>query len=100
MLAQDQAEIGLDPGALHQRNKAQPALARQEIELRWYVIAPDHVEDRIDSAATGELLTNLHKILGAVIDRNIGAVIEARPALLVGAGGRQYLGAEGFGELD
>src|SRR5260370_32151757 len=45
-------------------------------------------------------LPTLHKILGAVIDRNICAVIEARPAFLVGAGGGQYLGAEGLRELD
>src|SRR5260370_41807278 len=100
MLALNQPEIGLDPSPLHQRDKAQPTLARQQIELRWNVVAPDHVEDCINAAAAGELLANLHKILGAVIDRNIGAVIEARPAFLVGAGGGQYPGAQSPRELD
>src|SRR5260370_29347180 len=100
MLSLNQAEIGLDPSPLHQRDKAQPTLARQQIELRWNVVAPDHVEDRINAAAAGELLANLHKILDAVIDRNICAVIEARPAFLVGAGGGQYLGAAGLRALD
>src|SRR5260370_28914893 len=100
MLPLNQAEIGPDPSPLHQRDKAQPTLARQQIELRWNVVAPDHVEDRINPAAAGELLANLHKILGAVIDRNICAVIEARPACLGGAGGGRYLCAERLAELD
>src|SRR6516225_3306552 len=100
MLALDQAEIDFDPATLHQGDKAEPALLRQQIELGRNVVAADHVEDRIDAAAIRELLADLHKVLGTVIDCDIGAVIDACPAFLVGAGGRQYLSPEGLGELD
>src|SRR5438132_12897422 len=100
MLALDHAKIGLDPAAAHQRDKAEPALLRQEIELARDIVAADHVEDRIDAAAMGKLLADLHKILGAVVDRDIGAKLQACPAFLVGAGGSQHLGAERLGELD
>jgi hypothetical protein len=51
-------------------------------------------------AATGELLADLHKILGTVIDRDIGAVIEAGPAFLVAARGGQHRGAKRLRKLD
>src|SRR6266481_4083367 len=100
MLALDQAEIGLDLAAAHQRDKAEPALMRQQIELARDVVAADHVEDRIHAAPVGEFLADLHEILGAVVDRDIGAIVEACAALLVGPSRRQGLGAERFGELD
>src|SRR6201997_1175202 len=100
MLALDQTEIGLDLAASHQRHKAEPALMGQEIELAGDIIAADHVEDRIDPATIGEFLADLHEILSAVVDRDIGAIVAARPALLVGACGGQYTGAERLGELN
>src|SRR6516164_2816430 len=100
MLALDQAEIGFDLVAAHQRDKTEAALMRQEIELARDVIPADHVEDRIDATATGEFLAYLHEILRAVVDRDVGAVVAARPALLVRPRGGQHLGAERLGELD
>src|SRR5208283_5703602 len=100
MLALDQAEIGLDLAAAHQRNKTEAALMGQEIELARDVVAADHVEDRIDAAAVGEFLADSHEILRPIVDSDIGAIVEARPAFLVGACRGQYLGAERLGELD
>src|SRR5207245_4255651 len=100
MLTLDQSEVSLDLGALHQGNEAEPALACQQVELRRDVVATDHIEDRIDAAAASELLTDLQKVLGAIIDRNIGSIIEAGLAFLVGACGGQHLGAERLGELN
>ena len=100
MLALDQAEIGLDLAAPHQRDKAEAALMRQKIELTRDVIAADHVEDRIDAAAVGEVLADLHEILRAIVDRDVGAEIEAGAAFLIGACGSQDLGTERLGELD
>src|SRR6516165_967708 len=94
MLALDQAEIGLDLAAAHQCHKAEPALMRQEIELARDVVAANHVEDRIDATAVAEFFADAHEILRAVVDRNIGAVVAARPALLVRPRGGQHLGAE------
>ena len=87
MLALDQAEIGLDLAAAHQCHKTEPALMRQQVELARDVVAADHVEDRIDAAAIGEILADLHEILSAVVDRDIGTIIAARAAFFVGAGG-------------
>jgi hypothetical protein len=55
----------------------------QQIELARDVVAADHVEDRIDAATLGEFLADQHEILRAVVDRDIGAIVETRPALLV-----------------
>src|SRR5215469_14268421 len=100
VFALDQAEIGLDPGSLHQRDKAKPALACEQFELRRDVVAADHVEDRVDATAIGEFSADLQEILGAIVDRDVGAVIEAGTAFLVAARGRQYFGAKRLGELD
>ena len=54
---------------------------REEIELARNVVAADHVEDRIDAAAVGEFFADLDKILGAVVDRDIGTKVSARQAL-------------------
>src|SRR6516164_5053198 len=100
MLALDQTEIGLDLAAAHQRDKTEPALMRQQVELPRYVVAADHVEDRIDPATVGEFSADLNKILRVVVDRDIGAKVAAGRAFLVRARGCQHPGPEGFGELD
>src|SRR6516162_1098257 len=56
VLALDQAEIGLDPVAAHQRHKAEPALVSEKFQLARDVVATDHVEDRIDTTAVGAFL--------------------------------------------
>lgn len=61
VLALDRAEIGLDLGAGYQRDKTQPPVARQQVELARDVVAADHIEDRIDLAALGELLATFTK---------------------------------------
>ena len=71
MFALDQPEIGLDPVAPHQCHKAQPALMRQKFELTRDVIAADHVDDCIYSAAVGEVLADCDEILRTVVDRDI-----------------------------
>ena len=86
--------------AAHQRDKTKSAFMRQQIELARDVVAADHIKDRIDTAAVGEFLADADEFLRAVVDRNIGAIVAAGPALLVGAGGGQYLGAECLSELD
>src|SRR5215469_3859981 len=100
MLSLDQTEIGLDLAAAHQRDKTEPALMRQQVELPRDVVAADHVEDCIDTTAVGEFLAHLYEILRAVVDRDIGAIVEASPAFLVRARSCQYPGPEAFGELD
>ena len=87
-------------GAAHQRDEAQPPLMRQQVELARDIVAAHHVQDRIDAASARGLLAHRDKILGAIVDGDIGAELAARRALRIGAGGRQHRAAERLGKLD
>ena len=76
-----------------------PPQRRQRSELVKHAGA-DRVVDDIDAVArTGQLL-DLVAEPAAVVDREIGALLEAGGALLVGAGGRDDGRAEQFRDLD
>src|SRR3984885_813867 len=100
MLALDRAKVRLDLGAGHQRHEAQPAFTRQQFDLARDVVAADHIEDRTDTASARGLLAHRHEILRPVVDRDVGAEVTTRGALLVRARGRQHSAAERLGKLD
>ena len=68
----------------------QPAFDRQRREIARDVVAADDVENQVDAAAAGQLLDDVDEILGAVVDRALGAELFAGAAFLVRAGGREH----------
>src|ERR1700761_2841661 len=100
VLSVDRAEIRLHFRATHEGDEAQAPFMSQELDLARDVVAADHVEDCIDTASAGGFLADGDKVLGAVVDRDVGTEVAAGRALFVRAGGGKHLAAPGFRELD
>ena len=64
------------------------------------VVAADHVENDVRAGATGRSLGLGDEILGLVVDRAVGAELQAGVAFLLRAGGDDHLRAERLGELN
>lgn len=99
-LAQHQAgiETTLDT-ALHGNDDDAPVLG-QTFDLAPDVVAGHHVEHHIHALATGDALHLLHEVLVAVVDRMVGAQLEAGSALVGTAAGGNHDGAGRLGQLD
>src|SRR5438067_7044282 len=85
----------LQKGDLHQ-----PSLDRQRAQILLDIGAADHVEDHVDPPALRRLLDDCCEILLAIIDRPLGAELDADGAFLRTAGGRENPRAKRTGELD
>ena len=100
VFALDRAEIGLDLRPTHQGDEAQPSLVGEQVDLPRDIVAAHHVEDRVDAAPAGELAAHGDEVLGAVVDRDIGAEVPAGGAFRLRPRGGQHLAAPCLGELD
>ena len=90
--------FGLHPALYGDRHVA--AVLGQALDLAGDVAAGHHVQNDVDAGALGEGLGQRRKILRAVVDRVVGAQLQAGLALVVAAGGGNDGGAQGLGHLD
>ena len=95
----DEVEV-LDLGAFQEGDQHQPPVHAQAADVARHIGCADHVQDDVDAALAGEACDLLHKILGPVVDRRVGAQADAGGAFVVRAGGGIDRGAEFMGELD
>ena len=85
---------------MQERDLNDPALDPRGVVVAWRVVASDHVEDDVGPPPPRRLLSCRDKVLGAIVDREVGAELFAGPDLVVGTDGDQHLGAERLGEQD
>src|SRR5690606_7169345 len=93
-------EVDSALAAAEQSDDDEPALDREAAHVARHVIAAHHVEHEIHAVAAGLLLDDLDEILGPVVDRALGAELDASLAFGGRAGGGVDRGAERLRKLD
>ena len=101
-LAQRGAEIELGARATHQADDHQSAADREHLDVLREIGAADRVENDIDAAAPGRFEHRGREAAAEllVVQREIGAEVDAGAALLGGAGGHDGAHAFVLQELD
>src|SRR5258708_38075701 len=87
MAVQHRGQIDLGARSLHQADQNEAAALRQRLEIPGQVWTADAVEDHVNAASAGCGLYARREWAAVVIDRDVGAELQALLAFLVGAGG-------------
>jgi hypothetical protein len=96
----DPGDVDLGARAALDGDRHVPALLGEAIEVAGQIVAADHVEHDLDSAAAGDALHLLGEVVSAVVDRMGGAELNRTGAFFVGAAGDEDFEPEEAAERD
>src|SRR5882762_3922488 len=98
--AQDVVQVERRLAAAQEGDDDDAAVVGEALQLAVDVVAPDHIEDHIDTLAAGRFLHRGDEILGPVVYGAVGAELHTGRALLRAARSREHLVTEGFHDLN